>query len=485
MNTLLRLCVVAGVTTSAAIAGAQNLLTGGAFEPVGGSVPGWTLDEFVTGSGNDIDSAQIVGFDPIEGSNDLWNRPFVGGEAPGPDNLTNSVLFQEVPVTAGQTYTFSGQSRWEDNYSGGVTTLNAASPLGAVASPTQTNMIIEFLDSGGSVVGTPEVLDLSTEQGNFNFWIEHTLSSTAPGTAVMARVTAEARDMVWNGVGAGMGALQSAFYDDFSFTDDADPGTELLMNPGLEDSPPSALDNFVVFQNDPENPANDEIVRTAGFANNTPGGVDGMWLSSFFGEIATPVDGSVSQTVAGTPGEDYIFSAFSNFEANYSGGDPGQPTQTFMELAFLDGSENVIGSPVTLDVRVDRDSQSGGNANDNVWYEHMVSATAPAGTASVRVTAGMEDGISTSGAQSAFFDDLSLVIDGGGLAADADSDGDVDVADALALQRLGADLSTDWANEFGAGSVPVSAASAVPEPSTALGVLLAAGIGAFRRRRTC
>ena len=79
----------------------------------------------------------------------------VGGTA-GPDNLTNGVLSQTVSATAGDQYQFSGWSLFEANYSGGVDTLNYTSPLGAVASPTvTTDLIMEFLDSGNNVIGSP------------------------------------------------------------------------------------------------------------------------------------------------------------------------------------------------------------------------------------------------------------------------------------------------------------------------------------------
>ena len=374
--------------------GAQNLLASGGFEPSGGEINGWNLQQFATGSGAILDTAELVNFAPNSGVRELWLKAFAGGNAPGPNNLTNAILSQKVSALPGEAYTFGGYSRWEASYSGGVTTLNASSPLGAVASPTATTMRLDFLNVGDSIIGST-VLDLRTEQSNTNLWKAHSLNGIAPVGTANVRVTAEARDMVFNG------GAQSAFYDNFSLTRASSPATQLLTNPDLELPPATGLDPWTVTQNDPAGP-NDEIVRLVGFANRPGnGGTSGIWLSSFFGEPGSEVDGLVSQTVPAQAGIGYQFSGWSFWETNYSGGLAG-PTDTLMEMAFLDVNGDEIGTPKVLDLR-------GVQANDNVWREHILNGRAPAGTASVRVTAGMFDGFGTSGAQSAFFDDFALV----------------------------------------------------------------------------
>ena len=99
---------------------------------------------------------------------------------------------------AGETYAFSGSSRWEANYSGGVANLSAASPLGVIASPTATTIKLEFLNAGNAVIGST-ILDLRTEQSVSNNWAAHSLIGVAPVGTASVRVTAEARDMVFNG----------------------------------------------------------------------------------------------------------------------------------------------------------------------------------------------------------------------------------------------------------------------------------------------
>jgi hypothetical protein len=388
------------LTVTAHHAAAQNLLIGGDFEPAGGEIPGWNLEEFATGTSAILNTAELVTFNPESGTRELWLRAFAGGSDPGPDNLTNAILSQTVPGIPGESYTFAGSSRWEANYSGGVDFL-FDSPLGNVMSPTATTMKLEFLNAVNATVGTPIILDLRTEQSNFNAWQSHSLSGIAPAGTTTVRVTAEARDMVYN-----FGPAQSAFYDNFSLTRASAPAAQLLTNPDLELLSPSGLDSWSVTQNDPEDPSNTEIVRAVGFANRPEsGGTTGVWLSAFFGEPGTEVDGVISQTVPGAVGRIYTLSGWSRWEANYSGAAP-TVTDTFLELAFLDDSDNVIGTPSYLDLRTEQFA-------DNVWREHALMGIAPVGTASVRVRAGMQNGLRdffSQSAQSAFFDDFALIV---------------------------------------------------------------------------
>jgi hypothetical protein len=450
-----------------------ELLISGDFEtPEGvGDIPGWTLDEFFTGSDLPINSAELTGgadvqvflrafegtaplraeqgnFDldalpggDVDGNDFLtwqrggsptalsagdlstWKTNF--GRSPA-DHLTNAVLTQTVPAAAGETYSFQGTSTFEDNYSGFVTTLDAEGPLGAVASPTVTQFKMEFLDSGGAVLGAPVTLDLRPEQTFPGFPVIHTpLMGVAPTGTTNVRVSAEALNMVWNGNAATMGAAQSAFFNDFSLKAGGTGDTDLLTNGDLNLGPPDALD----FWNQQEVPATQlEILRTpiAPFSNHTPGGTRGVWLSAFFGNHPTfeptPVDGIISQTVEAVPGANYTFSGWTKFEANFSGGVdtisaaspgtiPGQPSPTVTEirLEFLDINSAVIGS-TAIDVKQARRLASPtGNANDNVWYQHTLSAVSPAGTVFARLTAQMLDGVfNVDPGQSGFFDDFSL-----------------------------------------------------------------------------
>ena len=104
-----------------------------------------------------------------------------------------------------------------------------------------------------------------------------------------------------------------------------------------------------------------------------------MWLKAFSGSLLDPSDATLSQTLSATPGGDYTFSAWSRWETNYSGGlasISGQPspTQTLLELAFLDASSAVIGTPTTVNLK------TAGQLNDGTWREFSVNGEAPVGT---------------------------------------------------------------------------------------------------------
>ena len=429
---------------------AANLISDGGFNI---AIPYWTLQEYATVSGAELNTGELSVFTDKahSGTQSLWLRAFAGSTDPNsPNVLTNAIMSQTVPGSVGEVYTFTGWSTIEANYSGYVSPLPSG-PLMGQASPTQTNIKLEFLDSAGGVL-LAKTHDLKPEFAIPNLFPmnPHEVSETAPSGTVNVRVTVEGRDMV-NTSGS-----QSAFVDDFSLTVVGDPN-EILSNPDLEDPALTGLESWTVFQNDPGAVGNMEIVRTAGFAART--GQSGMWLSSFFGEPATPVDGSVSQSVPGVEGGLYKFAGWSLFQENYSGGDPNSPTDTFMELAFLDPNGVVIGSAITLDVATEQ-------MNNGGWKQHTLNGISPAGTASVRVSAGMNDGITTTGQQSVFFDDFELTLCGSG---DFDCDGDVDGDDFLSWQRgespdpLSASDLADWEANYGAPPLE-AAAGAVPEP---------------------
>jgi hypothetical protein len=456
---------------------AQNLLIGGDLEIPSIEVPDWTLQEFRTGSSAAINSVTREGFAnqpaSIAGEFGIWFRPWAAGDTS--TEMVNGILSQTVPGVANETYTFTGWSKFEQNYAGGVNFLDFFSPLdpgqtGTVPSPTDTLFELAFLDSSNAVIGTPVTLDLRTARGptpNNNTWIQHTLSSAAPVGTANVRVSASMLDGVFN-----TNPSQSAFVDNFSLTSASAPTTEMLANPNF---------SFTLT----ESPAGRDTASGAAFANRAAPGANGLWLRAFTGSLADPSDATLSQIVPATPGGDYSFSAWSRWEANYSGGlavisGSPSPTKTMLELAFLDAGNAVIGTPVTLDLK------TAGQLNDNTWRQFTVNGTAPANAANVRVSAMMIDGVNSgSDPQSAFFDDLSLTVaTAPGLDADFNNDNIVDGADFLIWQRgfgtssgatngIGdangdgavnaADL-TVWRDRFGS-SAAVASVGAVPEPT--------------------
>jgi len=118
-------------------------------------------------------------------------------------------------------------------------------------------------------------------------------------------------------------------------------------------------------------------------------------------------DAKAVQTVNGVAGGHYTFSGFSKWETGYNGADPSSATQTFMTIDFLDGSSNVLGTQ-SLNLRTVQ-------INDGTWRQFSLNGTAPAGTVSVRVSAGAS-AMANSGInpQSAMFDDFALLLGGSG-----------------------------------------------------------------------
>jgi hypothetical protein len=342
-------------------------------------------------------------------------------------------------------------------------------------------MELAFLDASNAVIGSPVTLDLRTQQSNINDWVQHTLAGAAPAGTASVRVSASMIDGVFNA-----DPSQSAFFDNFELKKASAPATDVLVNGNLNQQPAEFPGSFTLT----ETPTGRDTAGPAGFANNTAGGTNGLWLKSFSGTVADPSDATLSQIVAGTAGTQYTLSAWSKFEAKYSGGVTtldaasssgavASPTQTYLEIAFLDASSAVIGTPATLDLRTVQ-------MNDATWRQQTLAATAPAGTVSVQISAKMIDGVSNTGAQSAFFDDFSLTA-AGGAPGDYDGNGVVDGNDFLVIQRGFGSLysSTDintWKANYGNGAA-VGAVGAVPEPAGAgLALLGAAALGVVRRR---
>jgi hypothetical protein len=153
-----------------------------------------------------------------------------------------------------------------------------------------------------------------------------------------------------------------------------------------------------------------------------------------------------------------------------------------MSIEFLDSLEVVIDTEV-LDLELDRIALNGGpTANDNLWWEHEMSAVAPAGTAFVRVTAGMYDGVfNVDPSQTAFFDDFVLEASVAGLPGDFNGDGAVTGRDFLAWQRNpSVGNLADWQAAYNGGAL--AAVNSVPEPTTILSLAVGLVVCGLSRR---
>lgn len=483
-----------GVTSTQA----QNLLTNGNFE-AGGVSPefvGWTaIEQNVDQPSIVVDSIERIAFaDQMSPPEDparqgLWLKPWSGRTCCSPEDMppgtnyqVNGLLSQTVGGVPGDTYTFGGWSRFEQNYAGGVDTLDFATPLRpGEPSPTETFIQIEFLDAVGGVIGSPVTLDVRADRetqagipfANDNLWYEHTLSSAAaPANTANIRFTAGMTNGVFN-VNPG----QSAMLDNFSLMRSGAVGTELLTNGDLNTmpTPPPELEGYTLVEMG-TGASQDTAGRGGNFADDpaTPGDF-GYWVKGF-----VPGHSTLTQTVLGVADGDYTFTVSSAFGQNYSGGTgPTKPsTTTKIELAFLDSAEMVIGTPLELDLwdAGQRNATGPIDMHPEAWDQFSLNGTSPTGTESVRV------GIIVNGAlvtmdpdQGAFFDDLMLTLASEALPGDYNQDGKVDAADYVVWRKNpnahGGDPAgyNTWRMNFGAmagsGSGNLLSAGAVPEPA--------------------
>jgi hypothetical protein len=446
---------------------AQNLLTNGELEP--DPLAGWDIVNTVTGMpGAEVNSGSLIGFanhpNAAEGQVGFWLRGFAGNSGPYADQnkMTNTSLVQTVPGIAGQTYTFTGWSKYEGNFSGAVDTLDSGSPSGAIESPTDTTFMLEFLNSGGSVIGSPVSFDVKADrvtQSPILFagdaeWYQHTLTSgAAPAGTANVRVTASATDMLYN-----TEPQQSGFYDDFSLRASGAPATELLINGDLNTG--SVVSGWTVTNSPGVFTGN---LQSSDFANHTPGGTTGLWMKPF-GTVEPVGEVFVTQTIEAGPG-DYTLSGYSKWEVNFKFAETA--TEVLLQLEYLDENEAVIGTDFV-------DIKDEGQMADNMWRQFTLDGTAPAGTVDIRVSAGatgMDANEENTSNQSAFWDDLVLELASVEPSGDHNGDGIVDAADYVAWRKLPNLFGGDpdgydaFHENFGETSVGSGGGGAVPEPA--------------------
>jgi hypothetical protein len=488
---------------------AEVLVNGNLEESV--SPLGWSLTTSITGApGETIPSL----YEHNDGANQptvipgelgLLMKPQAGNQGihAGENLMTNLTLEQTATGIVGRTYTFTGHTYFGGNpaeptegYSGGVDLLHTGSPSdptpedlmdpASVPSPTETMFEVAFLNSSNVVIGSPTVLDLRTEQMNDAMWRQHTLvTPAAPSGTAKVRVRVAATDVVENF------GFQNVMFDNFTLRDSVATGFERLTNPGLN----TPGDPLGWTQTEGPMGADSLAFATpiiAENSNHTSGGQQGLWLRPFvnttqFEPDIPTVFATLAQTVPGTPGAEYTFSAWTAWQKGYAGGLAGSGVQTLLKMEFLDSSGDPIpGETETVDLYVagmrnDTDGPSDQLEPEDWQQFSTLPTTAPAGTASVRVSVeGLEMFNSFDNPQSAFFDDFSLITTAVSLAGDYNGDGKVDAADYVVWRKDPASFGGDpagyntWVANFGnmAGSGS-GALAAVPEPSS---VVLLVGI---------
>lgn len=287
---------------------------------------------------------------------------------------------------------------WKDRFG------NAGRPAGA-PSPTNTIFEITFLNASDQVVGSPSVLDLRSDPTTLA-WRTNQLMATAPAGANKIRVRVAATDMVDNCCTAG----QDVMFDNFSLKDNGQFSStiERLTNGNL--NTPGEPAGWTLTEGPTVDvngtPVTADSAAFVGFANNTPGGAQGLWLRPFvnttqFDPDIPTVDAAMTQLLSATPGATYNFSTWSLWETGFCAGLGDPSVDVLMKLEFLNGA-TVIGSAV-LDLATVQ-------TNDTTWRQFSVNGVAPANSTNVRVSIAAT-GMYNSGfnPQSAFFDDLSLI----------------------------------------------------------------------------
>jgi PEP-CTERM motif len=179
-------------------------------------------------------------------------------------------------------------------------------------------------------------------------------------------------------------------------------------------------------------PFNDGM-SSEGFANVFAPGGNGLFFKPFQGTTADKLTASLYQDNPAIPGLTYTLTGWAGAEANYIGLTDATVKSEF-HLQFLNGANTVIGDSILNLVANGQHVLGASNGNAFGYFNYTLSATAPAGTVSVRALATM----------------------------------------------VGA-----YANPAGGGQAfVVDAFTLVPEPSTiSLAVLGLAGMLAYRRRK--
>jgi hypothetical protein len=155
----------------------------------------------------------------------VWYSAFFGAHPNFEPNPVSGSISQTIQADAGSVFNFSGWSRFEGGYSGGVDTIDPTSTgfYAGQTSPTETTIKLEFLDINEAVISS-SVIDVEAARkalgggvANDNQWRQHFFNgAVAPANTEFVRISANMTDAVFNkDVGGALGN-QSIFFDDFT-----------------------------------------------------------------------------------------------------------------------------------------------------------------------------------------------------------------------------------------------------------------------------
>jgi hypothetical protein len=264
----------------------------------------------------------------------------------------------------------------------------------------------------------------------------------------------------------------------------------LLLDPGFQE-----------FIDDPNGNGGWSLFNNASRSGENGGQAESSLALKVFGPFHGGVDASGAfQNVAAAPGEQFEGSVW----AFSPPGDSilGQNNYTNITLSFVDSAGAVIGSvnysPGTNEKNTPIFDGRDANMPQNQWVQYTVNAVAPAGTAYVRESLFFIQLNNQGGA--VYFDNASLVkltAQTVALPGDYNSNGVVDSADYVVWRNnvgqatipnrgdgitgnVGSADYDYWKAHF--GSTAGSGASAVPEPSSWIVVMLISCVAAASRR---
>jgi len=193
---------------AAQAASAQNLLSNPDLDVVGAGdqvlptpVGGWHVasSKSVTGAFNDGASSEQFANVAQPGGFGLFFKPFQGVAG---DHVWAS-MYQDVPATAGNTYTLTGWAGAGAGY------------IGLTDPTVGSQFAIQFLNAGNAVIGTSAIdlvsLGLGVPNGNPFGYKQFTVSALAPAGTVAVRSIARMMDAYGNPAGGDQAFVVDSF----------------------------------------------------------------------------------------------------------------------------------------------------------------------------------------------------------------------------------------------------------------------------------
>jgi len=144
----------------------------------------------------------------------------------------------------------------------------------------------------------------------------------------------------------------------------------------------------------PDGLSSESFPNIAGAVGDCGGGGCGVFFKMFSGSAADPLDTSLHQDVAASPGLTYTLTGWIAANVGYTGRVGGLGTTTEFGIEFLDGGGGVIGGDILSLGNAELGVGSGSFpfGGESYYKRYTAMAVAPAGTVSVRSRLSVIDG---------------------------------------------------------------------------------------------